>query len=51
MKKTLVLDFFEVSTKKLKENEFYSKLYKYNRIKDESIKRRNIRLLDKTFGS
>lgn len=45
------LDFFEVSTKKLKENEFYSKLYKYNRIKDESIKRRNIRLLDKTFGS
>jgi hypothetical protein len=43
------LDFHEVSKKKMKDDEFYSKLSKYNRIKDESIRRRNIRLLEEMF--
>jgi hypothetical protein len=43
------LDFQNVTAKKMKEDEFYSKLFRYNRIKDESIRRRNIRLLEEMF--
>ena len=43
------LDFYKVSTKKMKDDEFYSKLSKYNQIKDESIRLRNIRLLEDMF--
>lgn len=43
------LDFYNVSTKKMKDDEYYSKLSKYNRIKDESIRRRNIIPLEEMF--
>jgi len=33
----------------MKDDEFYSKLSKYNQIKDESIRLRNIRLLEDMF--
>jgi len=44
-----ILDFYHVSTKDLKDDEYYSKLYKYNRIEDENTKRRNIDLLNDMY--
>jgi len=43
------LDFFESSTKKLKDDEYYSKLSKYHQIEDENLRKRNVRLLDEIF--
>jgi len=43
------LDFRQVTTKDLKDVEYYSKLYRYNRIEVESTRRRNTRLLDDMY--
>ncbi len=44
------LDFFETNSKRLNDDEYYKKLYKYNRIKDESISRRKIYHLNIKFS-
>ena len=43
------LDFFESSTKRLKDVEYYSKLSNYNQIEDENLRKRNVRILDEIF--
>lgn len=43
------LDFCQVTIKDLKDDEYYSKLYRYNRMEDESAMQRNIRLLNDMF--
>ena len=45
------LEFRQVTTKDLKYDEYYSKLYRYNRIEDESTMKRNIRLLNEMFDN
>ena len=48
--KNFCLDFFETTSRKLDEDEYYQKLHKYNRIKDESNRSRNIIHLEKKFS-
>ena len=43
------LDFHDVTSKILKNDEYYSKLFRYNRIEDKNIRNRNRTLLDEMF--
>lgn len=43
------LAFRQVTTKTLTDDEFYSKLYRYNRIEDKAARQKNIRLLYDMF--
>jgi len=43
------LDFYRITSKILRDEEYYSKLYRYNRIEDERTRGRNLRILDEVF--
>ncbi len=43
------LDFYNVTSKSLIDDEYYSKLYRYNRIEDENISYRNRKILNEMF--
>jgi hypothetical protein len=43
------LDFCSVTSKTLRDDEYYSKLYRYNRIEDERTRKRNLSILSEKF--
>lgn len=43
------LDFYNITSKTLRDDEYYSKLFRYNRIEDERTRNRNLRILNEMF--
>lgn len=43
------LGFYNITSKTLRDDEYYSKLYRYNRIEDECTRKRNLSVLNEKF--